>query len=182
MTDYLRNAHAHMLHRCYNPNDNSYHRYGGRGIRVCSRWMKFDNFKQDIGERPGKNYQLDRIDNDGDYTPENCRWATRKQQARNRSSNRVFDFNGKKMCVPEISEVTGVEISLIRDRIYKGKDIHEAASDKNKLNERIIEFNGVAMSISAWSRKIGVHRGTLTMRFRNGWTVERALTTKTRRW
>lgn len=72
-----------MLSRCYNKNSHNYRRYGERGIKVCKRWQEYENFLIDMGRRPGKGYSIDRINNDGNYEPGNCRWATAKQQANN---------------------------------------------------------------------------------------------------
>jgi hypothetical protein len=84
-----------MKQRCYNQNNVEYKRYGARGIKVCERWINsFENFREDMGERPSDNHSIDRIDVNGDYTPDNCRWATDTEQCNNKRSNRRYEFNG----------------------------------------------------------------------------------------
>lgn len=108
-----------MRKRCSNPNDPYYHRYGGRGIRVCKRWDAFEAFLSDMGERPeGK--KLDRIDNDGDYTPGNCRWVTQQEQNYNMTTNHDVTIGGMTMCVSAWSKLSGVHRSTIRKRISNG--------------------------------------------------------------
>ena len=110
-----------MIRRCEAPRDISYPRYGGRGISVCDRWRaSFQAFLDDMGERPSKSYQIERDDNDGNYMPENCRWATRKEQARNRRSQTILTFNGESLCVSEWAERMGVKRGQLQNRINLG--------------------------------------------------------------
>jgi hypothetical protein len=86
---------ALMKYRCYNPSRREYHNYGGRGIKVCDEWMEFDSFMRwAFNNGYSENLTLDRIDNDGNYCPENCRWVDRKAQQNNRRSNRLITFKG----------------------------------------------------------------------------------------
>lgn len=117
-----------MRNRCYSPKVVGYSRYGGRGIRVCERWDTFSGFLADMGEswRPG--LFLDRIDNDGDYCPENCRWVTRKENNNNTRANRVVSFRGKRMTLSQWSDHLGINYRMLRVRLWRGWSIEDALS------------------------------------------------------
>lgn len=114
-----------MKLRCLNKNDKGYKNYGGRGITICKRWMKFENFYKDMGERP-KNKSLDRIDNNGNYSKENCRWANSKQQNNNKRSNHLLTYNGKTQNLKQWSEELGIKNDVIRMRLKSGWSVKRA--------------------------------------------------------
>lgn len=117
-----------MKKRCLNDTHKSYKSYGGRGISICSRWENsFENFFEDMGVRPGKNYSLDRINNNLGYCKENCRWATKKEQSRNIRTNVLITYKGQTKCISEWAESLGVSRSKISYRIMEAKwDIEKA--------------------------------------------------------
>lgn len=114
-----------MKNRCNREKDISFIRYGGRGITYDSKWNNFKNFLEDMGVRP-QNATLDRINSNDNYYKENCRWSTAKEQANNRSSNRVFEINGIRMTVKDIARQTGIKSYSILSRLNRGMSIHEA--------------------------------------------------------
>ncbi len=127
-----------MKRRCDNSNSPHFANYGGRGIRVCERWKHdFAAFLHDMGDRPSDLHTLDRIDPDGHYTPENCRWATRKEQARNIRKNRYVEVYGKRILVAEVAEQTGLKPDTIVSRFLAGHDVF--------TKERIVYKPGLAL-------------------------------------
>lgn len=116
-----------MKQRCYNQKAENYYLYGGRGITVCDEWKDFEKFyawAMDNGYTD--ELTLDRIDSNGNYCPENCRWATVKQQANNRRSNRWIEYNGERRTLQEWSEITGIERRTISRRIGIGWSAEDA--------------------------------------------------------
>lgn len=123
------NCWVHMLDRCRNPNNRMFPHYGARGISVCDRWHDFRNFLADMGEKP-EGLSLDRIDNDGNYEPSNCRWASFKQQLRNRRVTVKATYQGKLMAISEIAEITGIDRKLLAARIKRGIPVEVALQTK----------------------------------------------------
>lgn len=111
-----------MRRRCTDPKEHNYARYGGRGIKVCDRWMEsVENFVADMGLCPD-GMTLDRIDSDGNYEPGNCRWATMLTQSRNRTNNVILEHGGRRMCMSEWAVETGIRIGTLWWRHKAGWD------------------------------------------------------------
>lgn len=114
-----------MRERCLSPKHHNFQNYGGRGITICERWSDFESFLSDMGERLD-GLTLDRIDVNGNYEPANCRWATRKQQTRNRRNTVHVEFEGETRILGELCETHHVSYDLVFERLRKGWRIEDA--------------------------------------------------------
>ncbi len=127
-------AWVHMKDRCYRLKDKSYHNYGGRGIAVCERWRKsFTAFYDDMGKRPTDKHSIDRIDNNGNYEPSNCRWATKQEQADNRRSGYRFTYGGKTLTIRQWSNESGIAYDTLRQRLLRYKWSIEKALERRTI-------------------------------------------------
>lgn len=167
--------------RCLNPNEPGYKNYGARGIYICERWNTFTNFLADMGERPD-NHSIDRINNNGPYAPENCRWASRKVQSGNKRNNFLITHNDQTHTLQEWAEITGIHSGTLRSRILDSKWSTDKAFARptGRWIDRIT-FHNETMPLKDWSVRLGINVGTLSSRLnRLHWTVEKAFTHKAR--
>lgn len=133
-------AHHSMKQRCLNPNANGYKDYGGRGITICPRWLEsFDNFIADIGPKPDPTYSLDRIDCNGPYCPENCRWASRLAQARNTRATKWITIQGETKVLLDWLKFFGVAPNSYYRRLKRGMTEVEALT-----HVRVYKSHGTA--------------------------------------
>ena len=132
-----------MKERCNNPNSTAYHKYGARGICVCQRWSEsFAAFYHDMGDRPSSNHSIERKNNNLGYCPENCVWASRHEQTRNRRSNVLLTFYGKTMVRKDWLEISGVNQTTVIGRMKKGWSERDAVwtpVDVNRRNRRAVD-------------------------------------------
>jgi hypothetical protein len=118
-----------MKQRCCNPKRTQYYLYGARGITICQRWLdSFENFLEDMGNKPDNSYTIDRIDVNGNYEPSNCKWSTKIEQGNNRRNNHYITVNGITRTLSEWAEVTGIKRKTIQKRIEKGWSDIDAVS------------------------------------------------------
>lgn len=133
-------AWKHMMERCYDKNDKMYANYGGRGITICKRWHNPKNFILDMGSRPSNKYSIDRINVNKSYSPSNCRWATKKEQMRNRTNNIYITYNGRTQILADWASECGLKAGCIKDRINSGWDIEKALAtpSRNKNKQKCL--------------------------------------------
>lgn len=162
-----------MKQRCRNEKCKSFPNYGGRGIKMCDRWFdSFIAFFEDMGEKPSDAHSLERIDNDGDYVTENCRWATRREQNRNQRSNKLFTFEGKTQCMTDWAVELGVNMQTLRRRIKRGLPLSGILTAKDG-REKTLKFEGKSYAWCALAAHLGISRSTLAYYLnKKGWAVE----------
>lgn len=158
-----------MKSRCYDPSRKGYKHYGGRGIVVCDEWLHDPvRFVVDMGPKPTPKHSLDRIDNNGPYSPDNCRWADKPTQSRNRRDNRfVVTPDGRSMCIKDCAAAYGVSYMNLLYRLNTGMSLEDALQKKPVYNKT---------QIAKLAREHGINKGTLTARVgKLGWSLEKAL-------
>jgi hypothetical protein len=143
-----------MINRCRCPWNSGYKYYGARGIKVCERWFNsFPAFLEDMGPRPSKEYSIDRIDNNGNYEPGNCRWSTRVEQGRNKSTNVMVTHAGETLCVSEWAERYGVGASMLSNRLRAGWSFEDAVTKSNWENNRSFYSVPISKRDAEWYRE-----------------------------
>ncbi len=169
-----------MTQRCGNPNHKNFSDYGGRGISVCERWSKFADFLADMGERP-PGMSIERVNNDGDYEPGNCKWASVEEQALNKRSSRIIEFNGRRMTLGEWANDLDISHGALAERIDSWP-LEKALTVAKALvaNQRLMTIGGETLSVGEWAKRGGVSVSNLCNRLRRGWSPERAVNTPSR--
>ena len=128
-----------MKHRCFNPNNKQYSNYGGRGITVCDRWKNsFQNFLADMGSRLTAKHSLDRINNDGDYCPDNCKWSTNAEQQNNQRNNHLITIDDVTLTIAQWAKKMGFGKKVIGDRLKLGWSEFDAVMTPVRQYQKII--------------------------------------------
>lgn len=137
----IYNCWSNMIQRCTNTNNTDFNHYGGRGITVCEEWKDFNNFYEDMKDGHLDDLTLDRIDNNSSYNKDNCRWATRKQQGRNRRCNLYLEHKGESLCASEWAEKIGMSKACFYDRLRRGWSAKDCIEIPRKGTRRILNHN-----------------------------------------
>lgn len=162
-----------MRQRCRDANCASFKNYGGRGIRVCERWKSFENFMADMGPKPSPKHSIERKDNDGNYEPDNCIWATRIEQANNRRGNHLITIGGETKTAAEWGRVANLHPKTIYNRLRLGwpedRLLTPFVNLRRTRSPRFITINGETKIASDWEKSVNLPHGVVRLRFAKGW-------------
>lgn len=190
----LHHAWLSMIDRCNNPNNKEYKNYGGRGIKVCDEWLNsFEAFRDWAyangfdADVPRDKCTIDRIDVNGNYEPDNCRWTDMKVQCRNRRNNVVIECNGESHCLSEWAEMLGEPYAKLVSRHRRGWSPYEilygrerivpTETYRNRKTNRLLTYKGETHCAVEWAEILGISANTIRARLCRGWSVERTLGT-----
>ena len=172
-----------MKRRCLRESEKAYKYYGARGVTICEEWLNdflaFYNWSMKNGY--SEELSIDRIDYNGNYEPNNCRWTSAKEQANNTRRNHSISYNGETHNICEWENLTGIDRHAIKARIEKGWSLDKVfgtPTGADTTGQRLIEYNGEVHNLSGWARKTGISIDTLHRRINYlGWSIEKTLTT-----
>lgn len=164
-----------MKARCDNPRHQSYKNYGGRGIKYCKGWERFETFLADMGVCP-EGLELERVNNDLGYFPSNCKWDTSANQNRNKRGCRKLEIEGKTVNFCTEANRRGIPTSTALNRVARGWSPEKAITTPPEVQPKVIHFNGVSKNLSEWARHIGITPSGLCARLSKGWSIEKSLT------
>ncbi len=168
-----------MKQRCDNKNNVAYKNYGGRGISYDKSWEKFTKFYADMGDPP-KGLTIDRIDNNGNYCKENCRWVSKKVQQNNMRTTIFLVMGGVRLSIHDWADKIGIDYEVLHGRHYKlGWSDKRTLTEKVRLKNKLFLYKGKEYRIGELAKMVGLNTSTLSMRMsKQGWTLERAMKTK----
>lgn len=173
-----------MRRRCYSSNQSHYKYYGGRGIKVCDEWLGKDGFQNFWNWSYSNGYDenalfgectLDRIDVNGDYCPDNCRWVGLDAQANNKQNTHWVNFDGEVLSLTEFCNKHGISEHLARERFNRGWTPAEVVFFRPKNVNGAIEYNGEVKTARAWAKQYGIPKSTFQHRITHGWSFEQAV-------
>jgi len=157
-----------MRSRCNSPLNKDFYKYGGRGIKVCGRWDEFPNFIADMGPRPEGSYSIDRIDNDGNYEPGNCRWATILEQNRNKRNINNMTHLGETMCLYAWAKRLGISPATITSRLSRGESAERALRPARRYTNTMLTYLGETLTVAEWAARLGLVYSTILNRLWRG--------------
>jgi len=167
-----------MKARCYSLCNKESGNYQKKDIQVCSRWKdSFENFIDDIGVSPSSKHSLDRIDNDKDYSPKNCRWALHDVQVKNRGSfNKIYTYKGETMVLKDWAKKLNINYTTLRKRIVSSGLSFEDAIKKDPF-KKLIKYKGKKKCLKDWCNELDLPYQTIVNRKHEGWSIEKCFET-----
>ncbi len=180
-----------IKNRCLNKNNKNYNQYGKRGITIHPQWLKFENFRDDMltnynehcKKNGEKNTTIERINNNGNYEPNNCKWATREEQSNNKRNNHLLTFNGQTLTFSQWEHKLNFKHNTLHNRInvYKWsieRALNQPASSGIRKDSILITYNNITLPLTQWCKKLNLSYATISTRIKRlHWNAKKALIT-----